>query len=76
MSLASILDEPPLLSPGDLHALRERIDDLDTEGWQDDLSADEQKLILERVEKGRQHPEFLVPWEVAGEQMRSKNGAW
>lgn len=77
MSLTEVLEELPKLSEQERLTLRDRLDDMAGDDWQDDgLTEDDKRRLLERIERARQDPSSLVPWEEAKARMQAKLGAW
>lgn len=77
MSLTEVLEELPKLSEQERLTLRDRLDDMAGDDWQDDgLTEDDKRRLLERIERARQDPSSLVPWEEAKARMQARLGAW
>ena len=78
MSFTEMLHQLPLLSMHEREELRDRIDELDSDGWRKDdgLAEADKQMILGRIDHARQHPESLVAWEVAKTQVQALHGSW
>jgi hypothetical protein len=77
MSLTNILQELSKLSDHERLLVRDRIDDLANDVWQDDDLADaDKRMILERIKRSDRDPSSHVPWEEAKARMQSRLGAW
>ena len=77
MSLAEILVELSQLSEQERYVLRDHLENLQSEEWQDDgLTDDDKKMILDRIENARRDPSSLVSWESAKARMQAKTGSW
>lgn len=71
MSTSEILAQLPRLSPAERDAVRSRLDDLDATA---PLSAEEKRLIDERVAAYRQNPSAAISWTAAETEIRQNLG--
>ena len=71
MSTSEILAHLPRLTPAERDAVRSRLDDLDASA---PLTAEEKRLVEERVAAYRQNPGAAVPWAVAETEIRKELG--
>lgn len=71
MSTSEILAQLPRLSPEDREAVRARLDDIEGSA---PLTADEKRLIVERVAAYRMNPGATVSWGVAEADIRKQLG--
>lgn len=71
MSTTEILAELSRLTPAEREAIRLRLDDLDAAA---PLSAEEKRLVDERVAAYRQNPGAGVSWAVAEAEIRKQHG--
>ena len=71
MGTTEILAQLPRLTPEERDVVRSRLDEIDTAA---PLSADEKRLVEERVAAYRQNPDAAVSWAVAEAQIRQQLG--
>ncbi len=71
MSTTEILAQLPRLTPEEREAVRSRLDDIDSAA---PLSAEEKRIIEERVAAYRQNPGAGVSWAVAEADIRKQLG--
>ena len=71
MSTWEILAQLPRLTPAERETIRARLDDIDAAA---PLSAQEKRLIDERVAAYRPNPGACVSWAVAEADIRSQAG--
>ncbi|MDI1336346.1 MAG: addiction module protein [Lacunisphaera sp.] len=69
MSPSEILAQLPRLTPAERDAVRSRLDDLDASA---PLTAEEKRLVEERVAAYRQNPGAAVSWSVAEAEIRKE----
>ena len=71
MSTLDILAQLPTLTPADREKVRAQLDAIDSA---EPLSADEKRLIDQRVTAYRQNPGASVSWAAAEEDIRKQAG--
>ena len=71
MSTTEILAQLPTLTPADREKVRSQLDAIDSAA---PLSAEEKKLVDQRVAAYRQNSGAAVSWAVAEEKIRKQTG--
>lgn len=74
MSLAEIVDEIPRLFPAQRKRVAEKIFEIEG-GWicgDDELTAEEKRLLEARVAEHDRDPSSAVPWEEAKARLRGR----
>jgi hypothetical protein len=71
MSTTEILAQLPTLTPADREKIRSQLDAIDSAA---PVTAEEKRLIDERVAAYRQNPGATVSWAVAEDEIRKKTG--
>jgi hypothetical protein len=71
MSTTEILAQLPRLTPADREIVRARLDDIDASA---PLTAEEKRLVAERLDAYRQNPGAAVSWAVAEADIRRQLG--
>jgi len=76
MSFNELMQELPKLSAEQRDLLRVRLAELACEEWMDDgeLSAEEKRLIEERLAEHERNPEAAIPWEVMEAKLKARYG--
>ena len=76
MSKSAILDELPTLTAEDRQEIRLRMAELDHDDWLDDgeLTAEDKKLIEQRVLDFERNPGVSISWAVAETRLTSRYG--
>jgi putative addiction module component (TIGR02574 family) len=75
MSKNEILRELASLSPEDRNEIRARLNELDgvaDDDWDDDgeLTEEQKRMILARIEEHERNPETAIPWEQAEAELK------
>lgn len=74
MSKTEILDELSKLSLEERREIRRKLDELEGVEWLDDgeLTSQEKRLILDRLDACENHPENVLPWEQVKASLRKR----